>query len=61
MRGGRLNVSEWGRRMQGEGIFAEQIRSLFEVSARRAGLNRERVALSPAAFRRPGQQLELSI
>jgi DNA repair photolyase len=61
IRGGRLNVSEWGRRMQGEGIFAEQIRSLFEVSARRAGLNRERVALSPAAFRRPGQQLELSI
>jgi DNA repair photolyase len=61
IRGGRLNVSEWGRRMQGEGIFAEQIRSLFEVSARRAGLNRERVALSTAAFRRPGQQLQLSI
>ena len=61
IRGGRLNVSEWGRRMQGEGIFAEQIRALFAVSARRAGLDRERRALSTAAFRRPGQQLQLAI
>lgn len=58
-RGGRFNVSEWGRRMHGEGIFAEQIRALFEVTARRAGLNRQRVALSTAHFRRPGEQLQL--
>ncbi len=61
VRGGRLNVSEWGRRLHGEGTFAEQIRALFEVSARRAGLNRERAVLSAAHFRRPGEQLQLSI
>jgi DNA repair photolyase len=59
IRGGSLNVSEWGRRMHGEGVFADQIRSLFDVAARRAGLNRERVTLSTAHFRRPGAQLEL--
>ena len=37
LRGGQLNVSEWGARMKGEGIFAEQIRELFCATARRAG------------------------
>jgi DNA repair photolyase len=54
MRGGRLNVSEWGRRMRGEGIFAEQVRALFLTAARRAGLKTDRLELSAAAFRRPG-------
>src|SRR5207253_11464465 len=35
---GRLNNSEWHTRMTGEGIFAEQIASLFEVGRRRAGI-----------------------
>lgn len=60
LRGGKLNVSEWGARMKGEGIYAEQIRDLFQVAARRAGLNQERLALSIAHFRRAGgQQLTL--
>jgi DNA repair photolyase len=60
IRGGSLNVSEWGARLRGEGIFAEQLRHLFQISARRAGLNQERHPLSTAAFRRPGgQQLSL--
>ena len=60
LRGGKLNVSEWGARMKGEGIFAEQIAALFAVAARRAGLNQERRPLSTAHFRRPGgQQLTL--
>ncbi len=59
IRGGQLNVSAWGDRMRGEGIFAEQIRELFTVAARRAGLNHERTTLSTAAFRRPGEQLTL--
>ena len=56
MRDGALNVSEWGTRMKGEGIFADQIRDLFAVAARRAGLNQERTSLSTAAFRRPGEE-----
>ncbi len=60
IRGGKLNVSEWGARLKGEGIFAEQLRDLFQVTARRAGLNQERLPLSTAHFRRPGgAQLEL--
>jgi DNA repair photolyase len=60
LRGGQLNVSEWGARMKGEGIFAEQIRDLFTVAARRAGLNQERHELSAAHFRRAGgEQLSL--
>jgi DNA repair photolyase len=60
LRGGKLNVSEWGVRLRGEGIFADQLRALFQVSARRAGLNQERLTLSTAAFRRPGgEQLAL--
>jgi hypothetical protein len=43
--------------MHGEGIFAEQIRALFEVSARRAGLSRDRHPFSILHFRRPGEQL----
>jgi DNA repair photolyase len=59
MRGGKLNVSEWGKRMRGEGIFADQIHDLFAVAARRAGLNRVEWDLRTDHFRRPGGQLEL--
>src|SRR2546429_3531232 len=55
---GRLNNSQWRTRMTGEGIFAEQIGSLFEVGCRRAGIG-ERPKLSTAAFRRTREQLTL--
>ncbi|ATC64213.1 radical SAM protein [Nibricoccus aquaticus] len=54
LRGGELNVAEWGKRMRGEGIFAEQIHDLFAVAARRAGLNKEPGHISTEFFRRPG-------
>ena len=62
LRRGRLNNSEFGLRMRGEGIFAEQIARLFEVARRRTGgLDRE-PELSTAFFRRPGgAQLELGL
>ena len=60
LRGGKLYDAEFGTRMRGEGLFAEQIKLLFAVAARRAGLNREELALSAAHFRRPGGvQLEM--
>jgi DNA repair photolyase len=59
LRGGeRLNNSRWHARMTGDGIFAEQIASLFEVGCRRAGIG-NRPKLSTAAFRRPNEQLAL--
>jgi DNA repair photolyase len=58
-RGGeKLYDSRWRKRQIGEGIFAEQIVSMFEVSCRRAGLG-ERPNLSTAAFRRSTTQLDL--
>ena len=52
MRDGRLNTSDFGGRMRGEGPVAEQIRQLFRVSCHRAGLDRPQPELSTAAFRR---------
>jgi DNA repair photolyase len=58
IRNGKINDPRWGFRTKGEGIFAEQIRSMFEVSCRRAGIG-PRIPLSTAAFRRPREQLDL--
>src|SRR5947208_6831247 len=55
---GRLNNSQWRTRMTGEGIFAEQIASLFKIGCRRAGIG-ERPKLSTVAFRRTKEQLTL--
>jgi len=56
--GGRLNNSQWHERITGNGIFAEQIASLFEIGCRRAGIG-ERPHLSTASFRRITPQLDL--
>jgi DNA repair photolyase len=58
LRGSRLNNSQWHTRMSGEGIFAEQIASLFKVGCHRAGI-RERPKLSCESFRRSATQLHL--
>jgi DNA repair photolyase len=57
--GGQLYASDWGKRLTGQGILAEQLRNVFEVTARRAGLNRVSFRLATAHFRRPGEQLTL--
>src|SRR6266478_3524406 len=54
----QLNNSKWHARMIGEGVFADQIASLFEVGCRRAGIGK-RPQLSTASFRRPCEQLAL--
>ncbi len=60
VRGGKLYEAEFGRRMRGEGIFAEQMHHMFEVACRKAGIAGNEVKLSTAAFRRPGgNQLQL--
>lgn len=60
IRGGKLNDPRFGERMHGQGIFADQIRQMFEVARRKAGLAEAGPPLSTAAFRRPpGDQLEL--
>jgi DNA repair photolyase len=60
LRSGKLNDSHWGKRMRGEGIFADRIGQMFEVARRKAGIPNDGNELSPAAFRRPpGAQLTL--
>lgn len=56
--GGRLNDPRWKSRIAGEGIFADQVASMFAISCRRAGIG-PRPELSTAAFRRTREQLDL--
>jgi DNA repair photolyase len=58
LRRNRLNNSQWHTRMTGEGIFAEQIASMFAVSCRRNRMC-ARPKLSCASFQRPTLQLKL--
>jgi DNA repair photolyase len=53
MRGGSLNESRFGDRMRGKGIYWESIRQLFEVTARRFGLDRPFPAVDVPAPARP--------
>jgi DNA repair photolyase len=59
LRGNRLNNSKWHTRMTGEGIFAEQIATLFKVACRHAGIG-ERPNLSCQSFRKYRTQLLLN-
>jgi len=60
LRGGKLNQADFGTRMRGQGIWAEQLQQVFHVAARRSGLNQRDYQLSTEHFRRPGEtQLRL--
>jgi DNA repair photolyase len=61
-RGGKLYDSDFGKRMRGEGIFADQIHALFNVACRKYGINKAGPELSTAGFRRPaGAQMEFGL
>jgi len=53
VRKGKLYDSTFGTRMQGEGIFAEQIRGLFQMACKKYGMNRNIPKLSADFFRNP--------
>ncbi len=62
VRGGSLNDPRFGSRMQGEGIYADAVLTLFRQTCRRLGLGRPPDAPPVSPFRRPGrggQQLSL--
>ncbi len=59
-RKGDLYDATWGRRMTGEGPFAEEIAALFKLACKRAGFKDDLPDLSTEHFRRPApNQLEL--
>ncbi len=57
--GGKVNDSQWGRRMRGEGPIADMVAQQFEKCNKRFGFNQERWELDCTQFRRPGKQLGL--
>jgi len=60
LRGDKLNTSRWHTRMTGQGIFAEQVSSLFRVACCRCGIG-ERPTLSCESFTRPVTQLRFEL
>ena len=62
LRGGKLNDPRFGHRMRGTGVWADQMRMLFDAARRRAGLAQRRLPdVSAAAFRRPAVGPQLSL
>jgi DNA repair photolyase len=59
LRGGKLYDAQWGIRGRGQGIFAEQIESLFDVTCRKLGLNEKDYSLTTEQFRRKTAQASL--
>jgi len=60
VRGGKLNVSDFGTRMRGEGPYADQVAQMFHVFRERLGYGRQPRPLRTEHFRRPGDtQLSL--
>ncbi|MEL6801125.1 MAG: PA0069 family radical SAM protein [Pseudomonadota bacterium] len=62
MHGGRDYDPEWGKRMRGEGAFAQIVAHRFKIAVRRLGLVEELPPLRTELFRVPpraGDQLEL--
>ena len=54
VRGGGLNSSQFHDRMKGKGIYAEQVRDMFQVAKRKAGFEHNKLELSTEHFKRPG-------
>lgn len=62
MRGGRDYDAEWGKRMTGEGVWADLVRRRFEAARDRLGLKATSLPLRTDLFRPPprvGDQLAL--
>jgi len=59
MRGGKLNDSRFGDRMQGSGRYIETVTELFDITVRRLGLEHREPSPRASTFRRPGPQLSL--
>jgi DNA repair photolyase len=52
-RGGKLNNSNWGERMAGRGMIAEQIENMFRVFRHKYGLDRKMPSYNCDLFRPP--------
>lgn len=59
-RGGRLNTNHFGKRFEGEGPWAKELKHLYELGCLKAGFKEKPVQLSTEHFIPPGRsQMEL--
>src|SRR5215203_3040 len=56
---GKVNDSEFGRRMRGEGNIAQMVAMQYKKYGKLYGMNEERWELDTSIFRRPGEQGKL--
>ena len=56
LRGGKLNDSNFVSRMRGEGVWAEQLKTMIELAKRKVGLDGEFPELAKDKFRGPGEK-----
>jgi DNA repair photolyase len=56
IRGGKLNDSNFGTRMRGEGVWPEVFEQQFHIHEKRLGYPADIPELNTSAFRRPGDQ-----
>ncbi len=61
MRGGQMNLSQFGKRMSGEGPRADAIKNMFAIHANKYGLNKKRSQITTENFRRPGEKVQLGL
>ncbi len=61
MRGGQMSNACFGSRMTGEGIWADQIATIFHIAQQKAGLNGPGPRLTTEHFRRPGVQKQMGL
>jgi DNA repair photolyase len=58
---GKVNDSQWGRRMRGEGNIAQIVSQQYKKYGKLYGMNAERWELDTTIFRRPGEQGKLFV
>ncbi len=59
IRNGKLNDSNFHTRMRGHGVFAEQLKTMFDIASRKAGIPFKHLELCTENFRVPSPQMGL--
>jgi DNA repair photolyase len=57
--GGKVNDSDWGRRMRGSGTIADMVAMQYKKYTVKYGLGHERLELDCSQFKRSGEQMKL--
>ncbi len=57
--GGKVNDSQYGRRMRGDGNIAELVHQQYKKYGKLYGMNAEEWSLERRLFKRPGEQMKL--